>query len=256
MNWERYHALVALDYSRQSQEALSGLQSLLPDAKSPEDEAAVVLAISACLRNLGHGAEARQTLRRARSIAAKDSECLAWVLFAEVCLDADEGNWKKALANIDALAAKFSPLFLLPENQNKSEHVQRIRGIALFELGRRDEARSILELAATRETERGRTLYYLARCDYELRDFERSKQCFREALELNLDPVYQASAHYLLGQIHYAQGQYAWALRELEWCLENDTQGSVPRAHILRGLAAASTALGLVGDAEKYSKML
>ena len=108
---------------------------------------------------------------------------------------------------IDVLTSKFSPLFLLPENQSQLEHVQRMRGIALFELGRPDEARPILAVAATRETERGRTLYYLARCYYELRDFERSKQCFREALELNLDPVYQASAHYLLGLIHYAQGQ-------------------------------------------------
>ena len=98
--------------------------------------------------------------------------------------------------------------------------------------------------------------YYLGRCGYGLGDLARSIERLGRALRLDLHPVCQPSAHYVLGLSHYGRCQNARAIREFEWCLEHDVQGLVAKWKVLTGLVNASKALGQQRDVERYSKML
>lgn len=256
MDWQRYHQLEALSRSGNSQAALSGFQKLLTTSETPEEKAVTILAIADCLRNLGRRVEARETVSQAFPLLDQSSETLAWALLFSARMEIDDGRWKEALEKLNHLMSNFETLLRLPENQDGLQNVQRERGIALYELDRPKEALPLLEGAAVRDVERAKVLYYLGRCCYDLGSLEKAKEYLQEALKLDLHPVYQPSAHYVLGLAYQWKGQHAWAIREFEWCLEHDIEGRVAKWKVLTALANASKAVGQERDAERYSKML
>lgn len=256
MDWERYYELLRLDDAGQSEAALSGLREALASTESADEKAAVLLAIAECFRNLRRVSEARDALSDVKRTVPKNSDQFARALIIDACLDIDEGKWSWALTKLDDLNSTFSDLFNRPEEQDTLADLQRKRGIVLYELHRPSEARTLLERAATLNEDRPTALYYLGRCRYDLGDLDGAKQALRDALTLDLHPVYQPSAHYVLGLIHYHQGQHAWAIREYEWCLEHDGRGLVQKPKLLTALVMASRALGMDKEAERYSKML
>lgn len=256
MDWERYYKLLRMDDAGQSEAALAGLREALASMESADEKAAVLLAIAGCVRNLGRVGEARDALSEVKRIVPKNSHEIARALIIDALLDMDEGKWSWALAKLDDLNSSFSELLRRPEEQDTLADLQRKRGIVLYELHLPSEARTLLERASTLNEERPTVLYYLGRCRYDLGDLEGAKQALRQALALDLHPVYQPSAHYMLGLIHYHQGQPAWAIREYEWCMEHDGRGLVQKPKLLTALVMATRALGMDKEAERYSKML
>jgi tetratricopeptide (TPR) repeat protein len=256
MDWERYHELEALDRSGCLEEALAGFQELLATASAPRDRAAVLLSIAGCLAHLGKDSEARRAASQALALPEKTSDMFAWALLFGAGLEISLGNCKKALADLDRLESDFPALLNLPENQESFETAERMRGIALYRLHRAKEALPFLERAAARNVERETVLYYLGRCCYDLGALEKAQASLREALTLNLHPLYQPGAHYVLGLSYHWRGQNARAAEEYRWCLENDTKGLVPKRSVLTALVDASKALGMQDETARYSEML
>jgi tetratricopeptide (TPR) repeat protein len=160
------------------------------------------------------------------------------------------------LQKLDDISKTYSSFLDRPENQDLREEVERYRGIALYELGKPLAALPLLETAATLEYEKPRTLYYLGRSCYDLGDLGRAKEFLRQALALDLRPLYQPGAHYVLGLCYHWQGQYARAIQELEWCIEHDDNELVPKWKVLTAVINALKALGLEREAERYSEVL
>lgn len=256
MNWERFNELIALDQSGSTEEALAGFQELARTAEDPEDKAGILLAVSACQKELGRISEARSSLAEARSRAAKDSWIHPRALFRDASMDVRQGNWKGVLEKLDLLGREYGFILRDPEQQDLREEVRRYRGMALYELGEAQKAQPLLEEATTVDYEKPTSLYYLGRCCYDLGDLGKSRQCLCEALRLDLHPVFQPSAHYVLGLCYQWQGQPAWAVREFEWCLEHDAQGLVEKRKVLAALVTSLTAVGMEEDAARYSKVL
>lgn len=256
MDWERFNELVALSQGGRSEEAIQGLRNLVGPSEQAEDNASVLLIIGACQKELGRHDEARETLADARSLAGAHSWVQPRALFFCASMDISEGNWMQAVKTLNTLEEQFPAFLQEPENRDLFEEVRRSRGMVIYELGQPAKALPLLEEAVAVDYERPTALYYLARCRYDLGNLEGAKQAFRDALGSDLHPVYQPSAHYMLGLIHYHQGQHAWAIREYEWCLEHDHAQREPRAKVLTGLVLAYRALGMESEAQRYSNML
>ncbi len=256
IDWERYREFEALDRSGCSEEALAGFQELLAAASAPQDRAAVLLSVAGCLASLGKGSEARRAASQALALPDETSETFAWALLFDAGLEISMGNCKKALAELDRLESDFRNLLNLPENRESFETVERRRGIALYRLHRAKEALPFLERAAARDVERATVLYYLGRCCYDLGALEKAQASLREALTLDLHPLYQPGAHYVLGLSYHWRGQNARAVEEYRWCLENDAKGLLPKRSVLTALVDASKALGMEDEAARYSAML
>lgn len=257
VDWHRYYELLRLDEIGQSEVALSGLRQLLASAESRDEKSAILVAVAACLRNLGRAREARSALAEVRHGATNNNATFAArAMMIEAALDIDDGKWSEALSKLDDLKSTFPDFLNQPEEQDTLADLERKRGIALYELHRPREASPLLELAATHNEERATVFYYLGRCRYDLGNLEGAKQAFRDALGSDLHPVYHPSAHYMLGLIHYHQGQHAWAIREYEWCLDHDEPRRQQRAKALTGLVLAYRALGMESEAQRYSNML
>lgn len=252
MDWERFNELVTLSDAGHVEEAIEGLQDLIDASESPEDNAGVLLIIGACQREIGRATEARKSLAKARSLANPESWIHPRAIFFDASIDFSQGNWRKALEKLERIEKDFSDLLNAPENGDLLEEVRRKRGIALYELHRSAEARPHLERAAEVEYERATSLYYLGRCCYDLGYLPQAKEALRGALNLGLDPVYQPSAHYVLGLAYHWTGQSGWAIPEFEWCLQNDKVDW----KVLTAMVNALKALGMNDEAEPYAKTL
>jgi tetratricopeptide (TPR) repeat protein len=109
------------------------------------------------------------------------------------------------------------------------------------------EALPLLEQAAVAEPEDPIALTYLGACYFDVKELERSKECFVKALKFELDSSYRHKAHYFLGSIYYAQGNFAWAKQE---------DGEFADKNVHEYLRRASQSLGLESEVERYSQLL
>lgn len=256
MDWKRFDELVELTQKNKTQEAISGLTDLVSFSENPADNAAVLLTIAACQRKLRRPTDARKILDDVRSLPGSPTSSHARALFLDASIDLDQGDWEHGLEKLDMLRGKFSSVLDESDNEDLLEDIQKSRGIALYELNRPKEARPLLEQALSLEHDKGATLYYLGRCCYDLGDLDAAREYLERALAIDLHPVYQPSAHYVLGLAYHWQGQNARAIREFEWCLDHDREQRVAKWKVLTGLLNASKTVGLMDDANRYSKLL
>jgi tetratricopeptide (TPR) repeat protein len=256
MDWDRFIELVELSETGRQEEAIAGLRALVDRCETNEDNASVLLTIGACEKEIGQVQEARRDLARARSLAAPESWVHPRALFFEAMIEIRQENWAAVLKHLDELKRRYSSLLDHTDHQDLREEVERYRGVSLYELGRAGDALPLLEAAAKLEYEKPKTLYYLGRCCYDLGHLARAKDALREALQLDLRPVYQPSAHYVLGLAHHWTGQSAWAIPEFEWCLQHDKNDLVKKWKVLTALVNVYKALGQEKQAERYSLML
>jgi len=231
---------------------MDGLRQLLPTAEDSSERAAILLQLAVCLRGLGQSAEARDAIRSVYGLVGENAQILVPALAMESTLDQDTGRWGESLSALDRALA----LVDLTEDEDLRADIDRKRGIALYELSRPKEALPLLKRAAVKDDEKSRVLYYLGRCLCDLGDPANSASSLCQALALDLDAVYQPSAHYVLGIAFHAQGESARAVPELEWCLQHDVRGLVARWRVLAALVQASKALAQEKDADRYAKML
>lgn len=212
--------------------------------------------LGACQKDVGLLEQARRTLAEARSLAHPDSWVHPRALFFEALTYVREGRWEAALNRLDNLIGRYTGFVCDPENEDLREEVNRYRAIALYEIGKTKEALRLLEQTAAVEYDKPRTLYYLGRCRYDSGDIEGAKQSLEEAIAAGLRPLYEPSAHYVLGLCHNGQQQHARAVREFEWCLQHDKAELVQRWKVLTALVTALKSLGQETEAERYSRIL
>lgn len=256
MDWDRFNHLVVLGEAGHAEEAIDGLQKLVDSSETKEDNASILLTIGGYQKEIGRFDDARKTLAEARLLADHNGWIQPRALFFEASIDIIQSDWRAGLEKLDAISKTYATLLHKRENLDLLQEVRRKRGMALYELGQPSEARPLLEEASTVDYEKPTALYYLGRCYYDLGELNKSKESLRAMLLLNPDPIYQPSAHYMLGLIYHWQGQEAWAIRELEWCVENDTRDLVSKRKLLTALLQSSNALGLAAESDRYSKML
>lgn len=147
MDWDRFNQLFALSEAGHEDEAIDGLRKLVDSSESPEDNAGVLLIIGGCQKQIGRYEEARKTLAHARSLADNSSWIHPRALHQEASIEIIQGNWRDGLEKLDAIVSGYSTLLHQPDNQDLFEEVRRKRGMALYALGRPNEARPLLERA-------------------------------------------------------------------------------------------------------------
>jgi len=256
MDWQRYQQAMALEENGKAEEALTILRDLEGAWTDPAESAAWFVGMANCLRLLHQYDQAREVVARAYKVLDKNNPSFPELIFADVCIDEDVGNWKKALKKLDLILERYRDILKDPENESFKKRVFEDRGCALVNLKRYAEARKVLESAQADGFSSYRPLFYLGACCYSMGDLAACKRHMSEALAFDLDSGYSVEAHYYLGLAHLRLGECAWAKQEFEWCFQHEDQSTIWKDAVITGLVKASEALGLKEEARKYSAML
>jgi tetratricopeptide (TPR) repeat protein len=256
IDWARYFELVNLRDAGQVEEAILELTKLGEKTQDRVGRALAFLEVANGLRTLRRVSDARHKIRQACELLGAQHEFYPRAALQAAVLDLDEGNAKGALRKLDAILKNHMPVLQMEQHKDLLEEAQRNRGIALAELRRFHEARTILEPFRSEPYERERNLYYLGACAYELGDFSAARRDFEEMLNLEAPPTFRAYAHEYLGRIFYDSGQIARAKIVFEECLAFSVRDRNRDEILLKWLISLSKELNQTEDTARYSEML
>lgn len=256
LDWNLYNELVMLEYSGKPDEALRGLNELEKKCTEPDEKVVLLLAASNCFVLLDRYDEARQAIEKAFALVERHSRLYPRIAFKDAYIDIYLRNWKKALAKIDAILKESGETLQMPDNADVLEQVRSSQGIVLLELGRYREALPLLEEAVIARPVDGELLIYLGACYFNLRELDKSRNCFVSALKSELDANFRYKAHFFLGSVYYAQANFAWAKQEFEEALQQGEQRQLSGYNIYEYLRLTSQSLGLESEAKRYSELL
>ena len=257
MDTQRLQQAIALREADHVEEALKEISALTDLTTDPEEKASLLLNESRCYRLLGQFSKAWEQLSRAQGIATT-TECSLYLYEEDAILHWHRGDRDRALAILNRLHKEHLQLLLRPEHHELYARVQSSRGMLLTELTRYREAKQLLEECLTFDPDlidKVGVLRDLGVCFDQLKQAERAKGYFQEALQNGAQGSYAFDAHYYLGTIYYAERAYGKALMELKWCLDHIDQGQLPKKHICEWLARTARTLGMKEDAERYDKV-
>ena len=117
MDWKRLQA--ALQQSREGHnlQALALYSSLMPDAETDSDRAAIVFGEASCYSQLGNVAKASELLRSAKDYARADRIALSQVELSEASLFAQEKRYDVACEKFAAVKSEYQDLLVQDEHK-------------------------------------------------------------------------------------------------------------------------------------------
>jgi len=173
---------------------------------------------------------------------------------AEVRVTIEEGKEPEALRLIEDFVSRYPKQLSLPDFRPIVEEIATLRGVLLANAGRWADARPFLEQTSPPKAWKAQHCYYLGRCCYEFREYERARDKLVEALNLGLDANEGGMAHYVLGIVEYHLSDMNAAKRQFELSLK--TADPAYLGHLIwEWLEATSRALGLQAEAENYRRL-
>jgi len=176
--------------------------------------------------------------------------------YLEVRVAFAERRKHEALRMLDELVSSYPQQLSIPEFRDISRQLCTLRGFLLGDLGRWEEAEPQLESASPPEKWKAPHAYYLGRCYYELRRYNRAKEKLTEAIERGLRSRSESQAHYILGLIEYNSSDIRAAKRQFELCARDADESSVEMPRLWSWLETTSAALGRFDEAEKYHQLM
>lgn len=226
----------------------AAMRALLPAARTPGLEAAVLLCEGAIEEARGEGAKALQLFDRAAEVAerAGDRQWLADAVYQRAYLRGVRGELAAGLTDMRRAITLYEQL------QQEQQARNALNGIAILynRMGDHAQARHYYEASLARQEARGKTretlvtLHNLGRVLENLHDWSGAQQAFENALQLarRLDyPRGEAYALRGLASVRNARGApaEAMALLDLAEPIQHDTPDERLRAQLLqqRGVA-------------------
>ncbi|HSC77611.1 MAG TPA: tetratricopeptide repeat protein [Candidatus Acidoferrales bacterium] len=253
MEWERFQNALDLIKSNDLGRALAALDSLQETAVEDDARAMILIGRVSCYLKLRRPKEARQSLSELQRILPRlpESDLQPRVKLFEARILNWEGNDDEAVKVLEQILVDYPELLRLDENRDLYGEVQAERGRLLAQLGRRLEARPILEEALVFDTELNEVHYHLGACYIEVGDLEKAREHFLTALRIGLPNLLAGRAHYHLGCIYIRNHGYARAKQHLEAAEPLATESGIPLEQIHSGLADACRALELRAREER-----
>jgi tetratricopeptide (TPR) repeat protein len=247
---------MALRDAGKVEQALQELAALAEATPDPEAKATLLGNQSTCLMILGRLEEARERITEALQIAPR-TQVLLYLWEEDASLYWHEGQREKALEILERLHVEHGELLLAAEHRDLADRIRSARGMLLAELGRYQEALPLLEQSLNSESaaidnegllrELGLSYLQLGRRTDARRVLER---LLREGTRTDL----VADAHLYLGDVYFHQRAYAKAMTEFEWCLAHAGEHKIPTPYLYKWLAVTARALGMKEDAERYDE--
>jgi tetratricopeptide (TPR) repeat protein len=176
------------------------------------------------------------------------------VRYAELKTLLAEGNQVQALEVLEELVSQY-PTQLSGPGIEILKDIDLYHGFLLADAGRWKQAKPFLDKAHPPEAWKSFVCYYLGHYYYEFRDYERAKEKLMEALHMGLSGHWEGRAHYVLGLVEYYLGEMKAAKEQFELCVKTADPRYLGASRIWEWLEAASRALGLEADADKYRRL-
>ena len=184
----------------------------------------------------------------------RPANLVVMVRYAELKTLLAERNQVQALEVLEDLVSRY-PAQLSGPGFEILKDIDLHHGFLLADAGRWREARPFLEKADAPEAWKSVVCYYLGHCYYEYREYERAKQKLMEALHLGLSGHWEGRAHYVLGLVECHLGEMKAANEQFELCVKTADPRYLSASRIWEWLEAASRALGLEAEADKYHRL-
>jgi tetratricopeptide (TPR) repeat protein len=176
--------------------------------------------------------------------------------YLEIRVAAAEGRAYEALRQLDELVPRYPQQLSIPEFRDISRQLRTLRGFLLGDLGKWKDAEPLLESASPPDKWRSTHCYYLGRCEFELKKYRKAKEKFREAINLGLESPLENQAHYALGITEYYLSDMRAAKYQFEFCGKAADKRGIDMARLWEWLESTSMALGQLGEAENYHKLM
>jgi len=166
VDWKRLQA--ALQQSREGHnlQALAVYSSLMQNAETDGDRAAIVLGEASCYSQLGNVEKARELLRSAKDYARADRIVLSQVELSEASLFAQEKRYDVACEKFAAVKSEYQDLLVRDEHKDFALELDSRFGCALVDAGRFNDAililRDILKHDQLEDKQRAQVFFSLA----------------------------------------------------------------------------------------------
>jgi tetratricopeptide (TPR) repeat protein len=178
------------------------------------------------------------------------------VRYLEIRVAHAEGKTCEGLQLLEELVSRYPKQLSIAEFREISQQLHVLRGFLLADLGRWGEAETCLESASPPEKWRSVHCYYLGHCEYKLKKYRRAKDKLMEAISLGLTSRLENQAHYILGLTEYYLSDVKAAKNQFELCARTADKRYTDMANLWEWLETTSRALGLLGEAENYHKLM
>jgi len=176
------------------------------------------------------------------------------VRYAEMKTLLAERSQVQALEVLEYLVSQYPAQLSGPGTEILND-IDLHHGFLLADAGRWRQAKPFLEKAHPPEAWKSVVCYYVGHCHYEFREYECAKQKLMEALHVGLSGDWEGGAHYVLGLVEYHLGEMKAAKEQFELCVKTADPRYLGASRIWEWLEAASRALGMEEDADKYRRL-
>lgn len=248
-------------------EAADEFIRIAEDTSDEIDKAAVLLNAATTLRALGDFDHARRRLDEIRRLPALSDigpssvvadERILWIAITVEIEDAEiyraEGNERVALARLDDLFSRYQHRLLDPHLRDSYQLIQTRRAFLMADLGRWQEALTILE-SDTFDEPRELISFYMGHCYVSAHRYVEAERKLAEALRLGLPRHLEYRAHCELAMVYFRLRDYQKAKTEFEKSTETADASYIEQAQIWKRLEATCRMLGLKAEAEHYAKL-
>lgn len=143
VDWKIFHA--ALQHSRDGHnlKALADLSTLMPDAETDSDRAAIALGEASCYSLLQDFSKSRESLKSATIYAQEDRVAMSQVALTEGSLYALEKEYDLACEKFASVKSQYRDLLVQPEHEDFALELDSRFSCALVDAGRFSEAIAI-----------------------------------------------------------------------------------------------------------------
>ncbi len=173
---------------------------------------------------------------------------------AEIRVTIEEGKVSEGLRLIEHFVLSYPKQLSLADFRSIVEEITTLRGFLLSGVGRWEDARPFLEDAIPPEGWKAQHCYFLGRCYYENKEYERARSKLLEAFNRGLEASWKGDAHYVLGLVEYHLSDMTAAKREFELSVKTADPAYLGE-NVWGWLETTSQALGLQVEAENYRRM-
>lgn len=205
----------------------------------------------------GQFRDAERLIVEARRLATGNLQACAEIdlFYARSLLE--QNQREEGLQALSAMLIEYSEWFKNREGRHVYELIQVQRAFSLVHLERNEEARPILEEAASFHLDdevQSNIHCHLGRCYHELSLFTLARSQFERSQALGVTEDWQPVFHYYYGYTLYELKDFRLAKREFILCLQSGSSGPPPSMRYSM-LAAVCRKLGEHDEARLYDEM-
>jgi tetratricopeptide (TPR) repeat protein len=238
--------------------ALAELDAMIESATDLVERATLVFNKAALYSAQGSLKVSRSEMERALSIAPEHPLVRLLYDLQDASLYGLENNNSESFTRLTRTLNKHAKLLKASESKVFYQEIQHRRGLALYHLGRFQEAIPLLEESKVFDLPRQQlsdTLCILGYCYAKNKDHGQTAESLSQAIQLGLGENWEGIAHYGLGIAYAHLGRLAESRDEFLFCEKMIARLKAPATSLYSWLAKIYAALGQKAEAERYEQL-